>query len=318
VEEDAMKRVISIGVVICGVILGWESGWSRDPRDQDAPAKATLLVSASWLAEHLNDADLVIIHVGPKEEYEVGHIPGARLLSTAEVSTPQGSGLRLQLPEEDQLKSALERIGISDNSRVVVYFGKDWVTPATRIFYTLDYAGLGGQTSILNGGLPAWRAENHPVTTDVLFVRPGTFTPRPKRNQVVDAAWVQSNLENSSVSLVDARLPDFYSGANPGTMKRAGRIPGAVNIPFSSLLDDSNRLKDPGSLREIFRNSGIKPGNRVVSYCHIGQQATMVYFVAKYLGYDASLYDGSFEEWSARSDLPVIAGPDASPPPLRR
>ena len=89
-------------------------------------------------------------------------------------------------------------------------------------------------------------------------------------------------------------------------MPRPGHIPNAVSIPFSSLLDSTNRLKDPVSLKHIFQQAGVKDGSRVISYCHIGQQASLVYFAARYLGYEARLYDGSFEEWSGRKDLPLV------------
>lgn len=272
---------------------------------QEEKGASALLVSTAWLAGHLNDRSLALIHIGPKEEFEAGHIPGAQFLSLKDISSSQGSGLRLELPAVGELKATLERIGISDTSRIIICFGKDWVTPAARVFFTLDFAGLGNRTSILDGGLPAWQAEGRPVTKEVSSVPLGSFTPHPKPSVAVDAAWLQSNLHNGSVAIIDARLPEFYTGANAGGMKRAGHIPGAVNIPFSDLVDNKTRLKNPGTLGEMFKAADIKPGSHVVAYCHIGQQASLVYFVAKLLGYEVSLYDGSFEDWSARSDLPV-------------
>ena len=137
-------------------------------------------------------------------------------------------------------------------------------------------------------------------------VHPGSFTPHPNRSVVVDSSWIFANLKNDSVTVIDARLPEYYSGANAGSMPRAGHIPGAINIPFTSLVDDTNKLKDSAALREMFKTMAVKPGTRIVAYCHIGQQASLVYFVAKCLGYEASLYDGSFEDWSVRRDLPVV------------
>ena len=89
-------------------------------------------------------------------------------------------------------------------------------------------------------------------------------------------------------------------------MPRGGHIPGAKNIPFSSLVDDtSNKFKSPDALRALFNTAGVKQGDSVATYCHIGQQASLLYFVARYLGYDTHLYDGSFEDWSRRPELPV-------------
>ncbi|HYK91036.1 MAG TPA: sulfurtransferase [Acidobacteriota bacterium] len=274
-------------------------------RSGGSPGRSTLLVSPDWLGSHLNDRGLVLIHVGQREDYEAGHIAGAHLLTLRDISTPPGSGLRLELPPVDELKSTLQTIGISSGSRIVVYFVKDWVTPAARVYFTLDFLGLGDRTSILDGGLQAWQADGHPTTAAAATNERGSLTPQPRRSAVVDADWVSSNLNNRSVSIIDARLPEYYSGASAGGMKRAGHIPGAANIPFSSLVDEKNKLKSPEALRKIFEDAGIKSGNHIVAYCHIGQQASLVYFVARYLGFEPSLYDGSFEDWSARPDLPV-------------
>jgi thiosulfate/3-mercaptopyruvate sulfurtransferase len=153
---------------------------------------------------------------------------------------------------------------------------------------------------MLDGGLPAWVAEGRPVTKDVPAPKRGTMTPRPQP-LVVDGDWVAAHLRSSGIALVDARSPEFYSGEKPGGKPpENGHIPGARSIPYSSLLEESGRFKSRDALVEAFRVAGVKPGDRVVSYCHIGQQATLVFLVAKSLGFDAALYDGSFEDWSAR------------------
>jgi thiosulfate/3-mercaptopyruvate sulfurtransferase len=266
--------------------------------------QTAMLVSTAWLAEHANDRSLVIINVGPRASYDAGHIPGARFIEMSSISTSQG--LTLELPPIDKLKSAFEELGVSDNSRIVICFLTNYVTPATRIFFTLDYLGLGKQVSLLDGGFEAWRADGRAVTTDAPEVKRGTITPHPRMELVVDAAWVSANLNKPRVAIVDARAPEFYTGASAGRMPRAGHIPSAVNVPFSTLADASNKLKDSATLRKILAEAGIKQGDQIVSYCHIGQQASLVYFVAKYLGYDARLYDGSFEDWSKRPELPVV------------
>lgn len=266
----------------------------------------SLIVSTDWLAKHLNDDSLVLLQVGEKAEYEAGHIPGAQFIALADISTPRGSGLALELPAVAQLQTAFEKLGVTDKSRIVVYFGKDWVSPTARVFFTLDYLGLGDHTSILDGGLPAWRAESKPVTTDLRAPKPGHFTPHPNTKLVVDAAWVSANLNKPGVMILDARAQKFYTGAEAGQMPRGGHIPNAKNIPFSSLVEDpSNKFKSAAALRELFNTAGVKQRDSVTTYCHIGQQASLLYFVARYLGYEAHLYDGSFEDWSHRPELPV-------------
>jgi thiosulfate/3-mercaptopyruvate sulfurtransferase len=281
----------------------------------DPSVQESLIVSTDWVSKHLNDDSLVLLQVGDKDEYLAGHIPGAQFIALADISTPRGSGLTLELPVVAQLQTVFEKLGVTDKSRVVVYFGKDWVTPTARVFFTLDYLGLGDHSSILDGGLPAWRAEGKPVTADLRAPKPGHFTPHPNTKLVVDAAWVSANLSKPGVMILDARAQKFYTGAEAGQMPRGGHIPSAKNIPFSSLVEDpTNKFKSAAALRELFNTAGVKQGDSVTTYCHIGQQASLLYFVARYLGYEAHLYDGSFEDWSHRPELPVEKSESSAKP----
>jgi thiosulfate/3-mercaptopyruvate sulfurtransferase len=271
----------------------------------DSGVKQSMIVTTDWLAKHLNDDGLVLLQVGDKKEYDAVHIPGAQYIQTSDISTPRGQGLILELPPVDQLKATFEKFGVTDKSRIIIYFGKDQVTPTSRVYFTLDYLGLGDRTSMLDGGLPAWVAEKRAVTAEVGAVKTGSFTPHPNAKLVVDAAWVSGNINKPGVAILDARDAKFYTGESAGSMPRAGHIPSAKSIPFSTLVEDSNKFKNPEALRALFSTAGVKPKDSVATYCHIGQQASLLYFVARYLGYDAHLYDGSFQDWSNRSELPV-------------
>ena len=279
-------------------------------------AGADMLVTTSWLAEHRGEKNLVLLHVGVPADFEKEHIPGAIPVSPQDLAIPRVEGaLVLQLLPPDQLKAKLEGYGISDDSRVVVYFARDWVSPATRVYFSLDAAGLGDRTSILDGGMPAWKAVGGAVVASsadhasAIHRKPGKITTRPHPELVVDLDFVKANLETPGVAIVDARYAKFFDGTDPGAMPRAGHIPCAHNLPFDTLVTDDDRMKSPAETAKLLEAAGVRPGDTVVSYCHIGQQATVVYFAAKRLGYKALLYDGSWDEWSRRGELPVEKSP---------
>jgi thiosulfate/3-mercaptopyruvate sulfurtransferase len=112
-------------------------------------------------------------------------------------------------------------------------------------------------------------------------------------------------------ALIDARATGFYGGtqeSGPQDARRKGHIKGAVNVPYTEITDSTGTLKSPADLQALFTKAGVKPGDTIVTYCHIGQQATAVLFGARTLGYKVLLYDGSFEDW-ARRDLPIAVPP---------
>ena len=279
----------------------------QDGTAQGKLSRADLLVTSDWLATQLKNPKLVLLHVGEKPEYEAGHIPGAQFLQLRDISTPMTRDttvLALEMPAADELRQRLERLGISDDSRIVIYYGNDWVSPSTRALLTLQYMGLGARASLLDGGLPAWKKGGHPVTTDVPTPRTGTLTMRTPLPLIVDADWVKSHVRASGFTIVDARNTIFYDGPPSEHAPKPGHIPGSVNIVFETPWDENNRLLPEARLRELFTKAGVKPNDTIVAYCHIGQQATALLFAAETLGYDVKLYDGSFQDWSLRS-LPV-------------
>jgi thiosulfate/3-mercaptopyruvate sulfurtransferase len=264
---------------------------------------ADLLVSTEWLANHLRDESLVILHVGSQKDYDEGHIPGARLVSVGDISVTGENGLRVQLPPVAALEETFGKLGIGDGAHVIIYAGIPAPQAATRVWFTLDALGWGDRASLLDGGFPLWRSQNRAVSTEAPAVTPRKFTAKSATDRVVTAAWVRDHLKDSTVQILDARTPEFYSGANAGNMPRAGHIPGARNVPFIELFQDDGTFKPEASLRQMFKSGG-QP-SATVSYCHIGMQASVVYFVARYLGLPARLYDGSFQEWSSQPALPL-------------
>lgn len=278
---------------------------------------APILVTTDWLASHLADPGLVVLHVSSQRaDYDAGHIPGARWLSWQSL-TRQRDGLSIELPDAAALDSALESLGVSDGTRVVISGGP--ITMTARAYFTLDYFGLGGRTSLLDGGMDAWREEGRTVERAAPTVARGTLTLRPQPGKVVDAPWISSQAASPAtpVAVLDARAPEFFAGLASNNNPRPGRLPMAAgNVPFTWVTGEFARYRDRGRLAQLFTRAGVKPGNKVVTYCHIGMQASVLYVAARLLGYDAAVYDGSFEDWSKRTDLPVT-GPAAPPKPPR-
>ncbi len=270
--------------------------------------KHDFIVSTDWLLKHLKDSNIVLIEIGQKADYDKAHIPGAVFMTRDEISTPRGSGLTLQIPPMKKLIDSFERAGVSNNSRIILYYGNDWVTPTARFYLTLDYMGLGENTSILDGGLLQWKKENLPVTSEKTKIKKGKIIiTHPDKDAVVDVNYVEKNLNNPKVQIVDARTENYYSGVDTN-YNRPGHIAGATNISFTSLTTENPPylFKSVDDLKKIFSDANAGIGKTIVCYCHIGQQASLVYFIAKYLGYNAKLYDGSYQEWDKRNDLPVI------------
>jgi thiosulfate/3-mercaptopyruvate sulfurtransferase len=283
---------------------------------QAPDARERLLVQPAWLAQHLQDPDLVLLHAGPKADYDAGHIAGARHLNTQDLAVTDRSpgGLTLQMPPSDSLRERLAALGISNTSKIVLYLGREnaSITSVSRALFTLDYAGLGESASVLDGGLAAWVAAGQPLSTDVPAARMGTLAPLTMRPIIVDAEFVKANLASPGVAIVDGRNVGFFNGTQTGggqgAPHKTGHIPGAHNVPFNETVDQANRLKSSADLQRLFTDAGVKPGDTVLAYCHIGAQATQVILAARSLGYKVLLYDGSFEEWS-RKDYPVETPP---------
>ncbi|MEO8671168.1 MAG: rhodanese-like domain-containing protein [Tahibacter sp.] len=282
--------------------------------------RATLLVDAKALAAHIDDADLVLLHVGDADEYAKGHIPGARLVTLDDISVSEhtATGLMLEMPGDEDLRARLQKLGISDASHVVVYYGKDWVSPSTRVVFTLQYAGLGERTQLLDGGMGAWVRAGGALSAKAPTIAAGTLSPLRTQDLIVDAAKVRAQLHTPGVAIVDGRAAAYYDGVETGGAHgfthRTGHIEGAHSIPFTEITDERMQLRPDAELRALFTKAGVKPGDTVVGYCHIGQQATAMLFAARLLGHPVKLYDGAFEDWSRGKENPVEASPASGQP----
>ncbi len=281
------------------------------------PAVATrksLLVSTQWLAHHVDDRNVVVLHVGrDRADYEKGHLPGARFLAFGDLVVTR-DGLQNELPPAAALKQVFERAGAGDASRIVLYGDMSGLL-AARAFVTLDYLGHGDRAALLDGGMEKWRAESRPLSTEVPPPPPPAQFTVAIRPEVIaslaavrDISWMSETQPGSIMVLLDARPAEEFSGAKPSDgISRAGHIPGARGLYWMDTLKtrETPELRPISDLRRLFAQAGVQDGDRVVTYCRTGVQASFLYFVARYLGYDAALYDGSFAEWSKVADTAV-------------
>jgi len=263
-----------------------------------AATRPDMLVTSDWLAQHLNDSKLVILHVSAnRTAYDAGHIPGARFVSQGDILVTR-DGVPNEVPAVADVKKVLETAGVSDDSRVILYSDGS-VLPATRAYFTLDYLGHGDRAALLDGGLDKWRGEGKMLTKEAPAVAQGHFTPHPKPELVVQMETVkQIASKQSSLSdvLLDVRSAADYKG------EKGSHIPGAANVFWmdGQVSRDNTALKPESELRKIYEAAGLAPTRSVVTYCNSGMQASQSYFTLKYLGYDVKLYDGSMAEWNAK------------------
>ncbi|HEX6105201.1 MAG TPA: rhodanese-like domain-containing protein [Gemmatimonadales bacterium] len=284
-----MKAML-LAALTAGVIGGAVAYTPADP----PPVRGSLLVTPGWLALRLADPALVVLHVArDSAEYHAAHVPGARFVPLGALVLDRDS-VPNELPPPERLDSVLEAAGVSTESRIVVYGDP---LPAARLFFTLDYLGLGDRAGLLDGGLELWKAEGLPVSALPWEGPAGRLDWTLRPEVVVDAAWVADRIGDPSTALLDARPAADFSP----------HIPGATSLPWRTLLTapEPVRLKDPAILARLFRRAGLDEAKTVVVYCRTGMQASYLYFAARYMGYAPRLYDGSFADWNRRTGVPI-------------
>ncbi len=260
-------------------------------------ATDTVLVSPAWLSSHLGEPGVLVVHVDRnRAAYDAGHIEGSVYLPLSSIVVER-DGIPTELPPVAQLDSVLEAVGIGDRTRVIITGDP---LAAARLFFTLDYLGHSYQAALLDGGTAMWVEGGWPVNSAAVPARRGTLTPDPQPELVVSAEWVKSHLQSAEVVLLDARTKSDFA---------AGHIPGARNIPWDMTQEGSPPvLQSAPWLMGLFHGAGVPPGSQVVTYCRSGMQASFLYFVARYLGYETKMYDGSMAEWTKLAGAPIETG----------
>ena len=292
-----------LGPLLAVLLLLPATAAAQDLCGQREPAPG-MLVSAQWLQRHRQDSGLVVLQVErSRAPYDSAHVAGALFVAMGDFAVKRGE-LLTELPPLPQLDSLFESLGIGERGRIVLY-GE--ILPVTRLFFTLDYTGLGERVSLLDGGLAAWHALGETVTALPTPAPPrATLTLHPQQALLADAAWVDAHRSDPKVALLDARTREEFEGSKlEEGVARAGHIPGAQNLDWSTLLADG-RFRARSDLQQLLAAAGAVPGKELVSYCRVGTRASALYFVGRLLGYPVRLYDGSMNDWAARKELPVV------------
>ncbi len=277
------------------------------PRADARPSAAadSFVVSTDWVAAHLADPSVVVVEVVNEPGARGPHIPGSRALFYR-LMTVSRDGLSTELPAADSLKALFEGLGISSDTRVVVYAHE--APMATRMLMTLDYLGH-RRFSYLDGGLPKWMAEKHPLTGEESVATRGAMTITPRTDLVATADWLAPRVGKPGLSLIDTRTTGEYNGTgNRSGMPSAGHLDGARQLEWEELFMEGNGLlfKDRAALQKLFADR-ISGDATVVTYCWVGYRASATFFAARLLGLNAKFYDGSYQDWQARK-LPTKAG----------
>lgn len=282
----------------------------------------TPLVSTDWLADHLDDADLRLldatIFLAPPAEpgadwtQERGdvahadeHVPGSRYADlVSELSSDDGWFTR---PDADAFKAAVERLGVGDGTKVVVYdrAASMW---ATRVWWLLRSFGF-DDVAVLDGGFPRWKAEGRPTTAEATPAAPAaTFTPSDRPELVADRDEVLAVVNDGGACLINSLTVEDFTATSTDRYARPGRIPGSLNVPVFDLLAEDGRFRPVDELREHFNDVLARPG-RKITYCGGGIAATGDALALFLLGeQDVAIYDGSLREWTSDEALPLEVG----------
>ena len=304
------RAVAGFGALVLSFGLLGSSTVSARTVPASTPSTPTI-VETSWLEQNLKNPKVRIIEVSTEPGlYEKGHIPGAYKFSW---HTDFVDPINRDIAQKEQFQKTARAAGVNNDSIVVLYGDKNNWFSAWGVWVFKTYGAK--DVRILNGGRDKWIKEGRAFTPIPANPAKGNFTATPAnralRAFLPDAVRIAKK-QDKTTKLVDIRSADEFSGkifAPAGFQElaiRAGHIPGAVNVPWSTAVGADGTFKSPAELKKIYADAGIDGKKKVIVYCRIGERAAHTWFVlSQILGYDVRLYDGSWTEYGNSVGVPI-------------
>lgn len=274
------------------------------------------LVTTEWLSEHLNEPDLIVLdctvyqesdkgggfhNVSGQTEYDQGHIPSAGFADLKGELCDLTSPIEFAVPTPEQFCKAMEKLGVGDDSRVVLYDAM-YSAWAARVWWMLRWVGF-DRAAILDGGLGAWKAEDRPLSTEPKTQTTRHLTPKPRPELIANRDEVLASISDDNVTLIDTLPENFYRG-EATLYGRPGHIPGASHLCALDLLDESGRYRPNDELAAMNKGDHSR---RTITYCGGGIMASSNAFVLTRLGFnDVAVYTASLQEWASDPRNPMV------------
>jgi thiosulfate/3-mercaptopyruvate sulfurtransferase len=272
----------------------------------DSYARPETLVDTAWVQDHMDDKKVRLLDIGGNEQaFAEGHLPGAQFVDLGADFTNPDDPVRGQILTREALSAHMSRLGVAEGDTVVLYDGSSNLL-AARAYWVLKYYQH-EDARIYNGGIKRWVADGNELTSDVEAVTPTSYAAgEPDPSIRTDWQYVVDHTDDPSTLYCDTRGPEEYAGTDARSA-RGGHVPGAINVNWTSAVNEDGTFKEAATLDELYSNAGFDRDKEVITYCQTAVRGAHTWFVLKeLLGYPkVRNYDGSWEEYGNNPDSPI-------------